>query len=105
MQTLDFAEIESKVVRRRFSKAASEGRLLPVFDVTCQLNVDYAKENGFSKEHVFLLRDIFKPRMKSKTNDEVLDFANDILYHILRMREVYEKLDSIIADKKEKGIY
>lgn len=105
METLNFSEIESKVVRKRFNKAASEGRLKPVFDELCQLNVDYAKENGFTKEHVFVLRGIFKSQTKGKNHDEVLDFANELLFHLLRMREIYENLDSIIADKKEKGIY
>lgn len=106
MRALDFLEIESVIVKEHFLEVARAGFLLPVFDTTGQLNVDYAKENGFTKRHIFVLYDIFKfPTENKKTPQEVLDFANEILYQMLRRREIYEKLDSIIAEKKEKGIY
>jgi len=106
METLDFLEIESLVIKERFFELANEGLLLPVFDRTGQLNVKYASENGFTKRHIFVLYDIFKSHMEvKKTPEEILDFANEILYQILRRREIYEKLDSIIAKKKENGIY
>lgn len=105
METLGLSELESKVVRRLFQKAASEGRLRPVFDEQGGLDVRYAKEYGFTMQHVFVLRAIFSHRVRGLSNDEVLNFANEILLQRLHMLEIYDKLDAIIAEKKERGVY
>lgn len=104
MEKITWEEIPSRIVKKRLAIATSQGKLLPILDYCGGINYEAVKK-GFTLRHVFILRWIFRPYVKNKTNEEVLLAANSFLEAQVHLNNIFEDLERRIADKKNLGMY
>lgn len=73
-------------IRSRLEQAAARGLLQPVYDFQGNVNEEAARE-GFSLEHLFVLRSIFGTFAKDFANDELLIVVNGFLEESIKLEK------------------